>query len=99
MVYGYVMVQLLTINDILCEWQAIRYIEYDSSFSDEEKQQAKALKISCNLNDAACKLKLKDYKQAEKLCTKVSLWNFLFCLFLLYFCSWIQRETEWKPLT
>lgn len=51
--------------------KAIRYIEYDSSFSDEEKQQAKALKISCNLNDAACKLKLKDYKQAEKLCTKV----------------------------
>ncbi|KAL5542794.1 hypothetical protein UlMin_010504 [Ulmus minor] len=48
-----------------------RYIEYDSSFSDEEKQQAKVLKVSCNLNNAACKLKLKDYKQAEKLCTKV----------------------------
>ncbi|KAF9612282.1 hypothetical protein IFM89_038852 [Coptis chinensis] len=26
--------------------------------------------VSCNLNNAACKLKLKDYKQAEKLCTK-----------------------------
>lgn len=51
----------------------MRFIEYDSSFSDEEKQQAKALKIACNLNNAACKLKLKDYKQAEKLCTKVSL--------------------------
>lgn len=50
---------------------AVRYIEYDTSFSDEEKQQSKALKISCNLNDAACKLKVKDYKQAEKLCTKV----------------------------
>lgn len=64
---------VLTIDDILVfVWQAIKYIEYDSSFTDEEKQQAKALKISCNLNDAACKLKLKDYKQAEKLCTKVS---------------------------
>ncbi|XP_061363756.1 peptidyl-prolyl cis-trans isomerase FKBP62-like isoform X1 [Gastrolobium bilobum] len=51
--------------------KAIRFIEYDSSLSDEEKQQTKALKITCNLNNAACKLKLKDYKQAEKLCTKV----------------------------
>ncbi|XP_062149948.1 peptidyl-prolyl cis-trans isomerase FKBP62-like [Alnus glutinosa] len=51
--------------------KAIRFIEYDSSFSDEEKQQAKVLKTTCNLNNSACKLKLGDYKQAEKLCTKV----------------------------
>ncbi|KAJ7957281.1 Peptidylprolyl isomerase [Quillaja saponaria] len=51
--------------------KAVTFIEYDSSFSDEEKQLAKVLKITCNLNNAACKLKLKDYKQAEKLCTKV----------------------------
>ncbi|KAG8371693.1 hypothetical protein BUALT_Bualt13G0114800 [Buddleja alternifolia] len=51
--------------------KAAKYIEYDTSFSEEEKKQSKALKISCNLNNAACKLKLKDYKQAEKLCTKV----------------------------
>ncbi|KAL2343488.1 hypothetical protein Fmac_004773 [Flemingia macrophylla] len=51
--------------------KAIKYIEYDSSFNDEEKQQTKALKITSNLNNAACKLKLKDYKQAEKTCTKV----------------------------
>lgn len=50
---------------------AVKFIEYDSTFSDEEKKQAKALQITCNLNNAACKLKLKDYKQAEKLCTKV----------------------------
>ena len=49
----------------------MKYLEYDSAFSDEEKKQAKALKISCNLNNAACTLKLKLYKQAEKLCTKV----------------------------
>ncbi|KAK9068705.1 hypothetical protein SSX86_012820 [Deinandra increscens subsp. villosa] len=51
--------------------KALSFIEYDSAFSEDEKQQAKLLKISCNLNNAACKLKLRDYKQAVKLCTKV----------------------------
>ncbi|KAK9944699.1 hypothetical protein M0R45_010255 [Rubus argutus] len=51
--------------------KAVKYIEYDTSFAEEEKKQAKALKVVCNLNDAASKLKLKEYKQAEKLCTKV----------------------------
>ncbi|PWA82088.1 FKBP-type peptidyl-prolyl cis-trans isomerase domain-containing protein [Artemisia annua] len=51
--------------------KALSFIEYDSAFSEEEKQQAKVLKISCNLNNAACKLKLRDYKQVVKLCTKV----------------------------
>ncbi|KAF5465108.1 hypothetical protein F2P56_015139 [Juglans regia] len=51
--------------------KAVRFIDHDSSFSEEEKKQAKVLKITCNLNNAACKLKLKDYKQAERLCTKV----------------------------
>jgi len=61
----------------------MKFIEYDSSFGDEEKQQSKALKITCNLNNAACKLKLKDYKQAEKLCTKV-LFLFSLKLFLVF---------------
>ncbi|CAL5000999.1 unnamed protein product [Urochloa decumbens] len=51
--------------------KAAKYVEYDSSFSEDEKKQSKQLKISCNLNNAACKLKLKEYKEAEKLCTKV----------------------------
>ncbi|XP_038899656.1 peptidyl-prolyl cis-trans isomerase FKBP62-like [Benincasa hispida] len=51
--------------------KAVKFIEYDSSFSEEEKKQAKALKVACNLNNAACKLKLKLYNEAEKLCTKV----------------------------
>jgi FK506-binding protein 4/5 len=51
--------------------KAAKYIEYDTSFSEEEKKRSRALKITCNLNNAACKLKLKDYKQAEKLCSKV----------------------------
>ncbi|KAF9610756.1 hypothetical protein IFM89_024612 [Coptis chinensis] len=51
--------------------KAGKFIEYDTNFSEEEKKQSKVLKVSCNLNNAACKLKLKDYKQAEKLCSKV----------------------------
>ncbi|XP_044494603.1 peptidyl-prolyl cis-trans isomerase FKBP62-like [Mangifera indica] len=51
--------------------KGVKYIEFDSTFSEEEKKQAKTLKVACNLNDAACKLKLKEYNQAEKLCTKV----------------------------
>ncbi|MFS7989035.1 putative peptidylprolyl isomerase [Helianthus anomalus] len=51
--------------------KALSFIEYDSAFSDDEKQRSKLLKVSCNLNNAACKLKLSDYKQAVKLCTKV----------------------------
>ncbi|XP_047087374.1 70 kDa peptidyl-prolyl isomerase-like [Lolium rigidum] len=51
--------------------KAAKFIEYDTSFSEDEKKLSKQLKITCNLNNAACKLKLKDYKQAEKLCTKV----------------------------
>ncbi|KAH6763356.1 rotamase FKBP 1 [Perilla frutescens var. hirtella] len=51
--------------------RTVGFIEYDSSFSEEEKEQAKFLKVSCKLNNAACKLKLKNYKEAEKLCTEV----------------------------
>ncbi|KAL7081773.1 hypothetical protein ACP275_14G059200 [Erythranthe tilingii] len=51
--------------------KAAKYIEHETSFSDEEKKLCKVLKVTCNLNNAACKLKLKDYKQAEKLCSKV----------------------------
>lgn len=51
--------------------KAVKLIEYDSSFDDDQKKQAKALKISCNLNMAACKLKLKDYREVVKMTTKV----------------------------
>lgn len=51
--------------------KALSFVEYDSSFSEEEKQLSKPLKISCKLNNAACKLKLKDYKEAKELCTEV----------------------------
>jgi len=51
--------------------KAAKYIEHDNSFSAEEKKQSKVLKVSCNLNHAACCLKLKDFKEAVKLCSKV----------------------------
>lgn len=51
--------------------KAAKYIEHDNSFSAEEKKQSKVLKVSCNLNHAACCLKLKDFKEAAKLCSKV----------------------------
>ncbi|CAL0304550.1 unnamed protein product [Lupinus luteus] len=51
--------------------KAVKYIDYDSSFSEDEKKQSKALKVASNLNNAASKLKLKEYKEAETLCTKV----------------------------
>ena len=63
---------LLWHNFVAETWlQAAKYIEYDSSFSEEEKKLSKTLKIASYLNNAACKLKLKEYKDAEKLCTKV----------------------------
>jgi FK506-binding protein 4/5 len=51
--------------------QAFKFVEYDSGFDDAQKKQGKSLKVTCNLNNAACKLKLKDYKEAIKLTTKV----------------------------
>lgn len=64
--------------------QGVKYIEYDSTFDEEEKKKSKDLKIACNLNDAACKLKLKDYKEAAKLSTKVKTKHFSFSNFGYY---------------
>lgn len=51
--------------------QAAKYVEFDHTFTDDEKSTANALWLSCNLNSAACKLKLGEYLEASKLCTKV----------------------------
>ncbi|XP_026431576.1 70 kDa peptidyl-prolyl isomerase-like isoform X1 [Papaver somniferum] len=51
--------------------KAGKCVEFDHSFTDEEKTRANALRISCHLNNAACKLKLGDYVEASKCCTKV----------------------------
>ncbi|KAL1314108.1 hypothetical protein HN51_040867 [Arachis hypogaea] len=51
--------------------KAVKCIEFDHSFSEDEKSHADTLRLSCNLNNAACKLKLGDYTEASRLCTKV----------------------------
>ncbi|TVU41142.1 hypothetical protein EJB05_14638 [Eragrostis curvula] len=44
------------------------YLDKVNSFGEIEKKQSKALNISCKLNNVACnKLKLEDYREAEKL--------------------------------
>ncbi|KAK9099001.1 hypothetical protein Syun_026046 [Stephania yunnanensis] len=49
---------------------AVKYVEFESTFDEEQKKLGKFYKVSCNLNNAACKLKMKDYKEAANLCSK-----------------------------
>ncbi|MCO5564326.1 hypothetical protein L7F22_017986 [Adiantum nelumboides] len=51
--------------------RAAIYIEQDKPFSGDEKQQVQALKLSCYLNCAACKLKLNEFRVAVDLCSRV----------------------------
>lgn len=52
--------------------QGARFVEYNSIFADgDEKEEAKSLKNSLNLNDAACKLKLKEFPDVVELTSKV----------------------------
>ncbi|KAJ9180936.1 hypothetical protein P3X46_009120 [Hevea brasiliensis] len=51
--------------------KATNYIDFDHSFTDDQKCLAKGLRLLCNLNNAACKLKLGEYLEASRLCTKV----------------------------
>lgn len=54
-----------------CKTQAAKFVEFDHSFTDDEKHTANDLRLSCYLNNAACKLKLEEYSEASRLCTKV----------------------------
>lgn len=51
--------------------KALDFFEYDGSLKEDEKEKAKKLKIPCMLNSAACKLKLKELKDAKDFCDKV----------------------------
>ncbi|KAF5750318.1 hypothetical protein HS088_TW03G00652 [Tripterygium wilfordii] len=51
--------------------KAAKYIEFDHSFTEDEKHRANGLRLSCHLNNAACKLKMGDYIEALRLCSKV----------------------------
>jgi len=50
--------------------KALKFIEYIDDFPDEQKAAAKAIKLSCHLNTAACKLKTKDFKGSQMSCKK-----------------------------
>jgi hypothetical protein len=51
-------------------------VENENSFTEEEKAQAKPLRVTAHLNTAACHLKLKDYKACIENCDKVPFLNF-----------------------
>ncbi|XP_059298086.1 70 kDa peptidyl-prolyl isomerase-like [Lycium ferocissimum] len=51
--------------------KASKFIQFDHSFNEDEKCRAKTLRLSCYLNDAACKLKMGEHQEASKLCSKV----------------------------
>ncbi|KAK6939735.1 FKBP-type peptidyl-prolyl cis-trans isomerase domain [Dillenia turbinata] len=51
--------------------KAADYVSEDGSFGDDDQKLAKALRISCWLNGAACSLKLNNYKEGISLCSKV----------------------------
>lgn len=46
------------------------FVENENSFTEEEKAQAKPLRVTAHLNTAACNLKLKDYKACIENCDK-----------------------------
>ncbi|KAI4363961.1 hypothetical protein MLD38_020112 [Melastoma candidum] len=53
--------------------KAVKCIEFDHSFSDEEKSTATAFRLSCYLNNAACKFRLSAYHETTILCNKSSI--------------------------
>ncbi|XP_048436066.1 70 kDa peptidyl-prolyl isomerase isoform X2 [Pyrus x bretschneideri] len=51
--------------------KAADYVSEDGNFGDDESKLARALRMLCWLNGAACSLKLNDFQEAIKLCSKV----------------------------
>ncbi|GFZ10158.1 tetratricopeptide repeat (TPR)-like superfamily protein [Actinidia rufa] len=51
--------------------KAADYVSEDATFGDDDQKLVKALRVSCWLNGAACSLKLNDFHEAIKLCSKV----------------------------
>nr|GEW06799.1 70 kDa peptidyl-prolyl isomerase-like [Tanacetum cinerariifolium] len=51
--------------------RAVDYVNEDGVFGDDDQKLIKSLRVSCWLNGAACSLKLNDYQEAIKLCSKV----------------------------
>jgi len=51
--------------------KVIDLFNYVDNFNEENKKTAKDLKRLCELNSAACQLKLKDFTETKKLCSNV----------------------------
>ncbi|KAL6296114.1 hypothetical protein ACE6H2_004256 [Prunus campanulata] len=51
--------------------KGVDYVSEDGSFGDDESKLARELRLSFWLNGAACSLKLNDFQEAIKLCSKV----------------------------
>ncbi|KAJ8641324.1 hypothetical protein MRB53_018018 [Persea americana] len=51
--------------------KAAEYVSEDRYYEDDEEKAVKPLRVSCWLNHAACSLKLNDFHEAIKLCSKV----------------------------
>ncbi|GJU36651.1 70 kDa peptidyl-prolyl isomerase-like protein [Tanacetum coccineum] len=52
-------------------FKSVDYVNEDGVFGDDDQKLIKSLRVSCWLNGAACSLKLNDYQEAIKLCSKV----------------------------
>ncbi|RWR73384.1 peptidyl-prolyl cis-trans isomerase FKBP65-like protein [Cinnamomum micranthum f. kanehirae] len=50
---------------------AAKYVEFDNIFTTEQKRLGRFFKVTCNLNNAVCRLKLKEFREAAKLCSEV----------------------------
>ncbi|XP_055809233.1 70 kDa peptidyl-prolyl isomerase-like [Solanum dulcamara] len=51
--------------------KASKFIQFNHSFNNDDKCRANTLRLSCYLNNAACKLKMGEHQEASKLCSKV----------------------------
>lgn len=49
----------------------VSWLEYESSFSNEDAQKAQALRLASHLNLAMCYLKLQSFSAAIENCNKV----------------------------
>ncbi|XP_077233863.1 70 kDa peptidyl-prolyl isomerase-like isoform X2 [Tasmannia lanceolata] len=51
--------------------KATDYVNEDGQYEEDDLKLVKFLRVSCWLNNAACNLKLSDFQEAIKLCSKV----------------------------
>ncbi|KAF3626656.1 hypothetical protein FXO37_30262 [Capsicum annuum] len=59
------------ISNVGIQHMALKFIQFDHSFNSDERCRANALRLSCYLNNAACKLKVGEHQEASKMCSKV----------------------------